>query len=1143
MYNKVNDFSFIRYVLSFDIICLTETFVDSSFNFDIIFHDFVKFVHPAKKISQRGRNSGGVLLLIRKSLSEFISRVNIECDNTVAVKFKKSVFNSDKDIVLIATYVIPENGSLYDTMPIKDGIVNLEESLLQVQQSQDVHIIIVGDLNARTGCKQPCTENMISYDNSAAAVDDDDDDNDDDDSTDDIMCRNSKDNTVNNFGQSLLDMCFLFNCVILNGLCKNATSGDFTYVSPHGSSVIDYVIMSKDLFSFACCEMYISDRIDSWHLPVEFIWKNVKHIIQVSEADDFVADERFVWTDDCLHQYQNEQMSAEFKHNLQEAFRTVATDIDHSLKMFVNSLFGAAACMIRMTGVRKSKNEWFDEECHRKKKRVRGLLRKFKRAKTAITEKRMEYVNERKEYKLMLKQKKDTFDKLRLAKLKQSIHDPKLFWQTVRSLSSRKLIYHSISSDQWYEHFSYLFKADDDSTSDSNSSDEEEAPDVIGKPFNETISKQEVLASINNLKSGKSAGPDKIIAELLKNANACVIDYLVIYFNKLFDSGVFPKEWAKSIIIPIHKKGDVNQPDNYRGIALTSVISKIYTHILTKRLTLWAKNEDRIIEEQAGFREGYSTIDHIFTLYSIVHTFLSKKSKLYVAFVDFKKAFDSVNRNSLWAVLRKTGVNGKMYLALRSIYDSVLASVRDKGRYTDYFHCPKGVKQGCLLSPLLFSFFINELAIEVSKTGRHGIQLIPGAIEIFLLLFADDIILLSDTIIGLQNQLNSLKREADRLELTVNLDKTNIMVFRMGGYLGIRERWFYGNNELKVTNAYKYLGMIFTTKLSISNALSEVCKKGKRGVIEIQRCLNKVKSMDCDLFWKMFDTQIVPLLTYAAEVWGLHEDSHKIETVHTFAIKRLLFVPLHTSNELVYGETGRYPLFINIYSKCIRYWLKLTRLPPSRICRQAYDMLKLKHEYGENNWVSNIKKVLCENGFGVVWLSQGVGNEYAFLAEFKDRLVSCYKQKWHASLEEKDKFRWYHSFKDVFEVEKYLLFVTNKIHRNSLTKFRLRVSGLQNMKLWFLNEERVDGNVCPSCESAAEDEIHFLFQCAMYADIRINCEILGSSTGIADQNHVARVLSCTNQKDIISLARFISEAMNVRTRRAKPIRLTCVILH
>ena len=129
-----------------------------------------------------------------------------------------------------------------------------------------------------------------------------------------------------------------------------------------------------------------------------------------------------------------------------------------------------------------------------------------------------------------------------------------------------------------------------------------------------------------------------------------------------------------------------------------------------------------------------------------------------------------------------------MYRALKGIYTSVSACVRDKCMYTDFFKCPRGVKQSCLLSPLMFSFFINELAVELSKNGKHGTQLIPGATEIFMLLFADDVILLSSTPAGFQNQLNHLKIEADRLHLTVNLDKTNILVFRMGGHLAARER-------------------------------------------------------------------------------------------------------------------------------------------------------------------------------------------------------------------------------------------------------------------------------------------------------------------------------------------------------------------
>ena len=1113
-----------NYISKFDIVCLTETFADSTFDFSRLFTDHVKFAAPAKKLSLQGRNSGGVLLLIRKSLSTFVKQMKTDCENTVVVRVDKSVFSLDKDVLLIASYVAPENSPLYDTLELKDGILILEESILQMVENEDPYILLCGDLNARTGCEQPKLEEMSNYTPGS-------------DDNDDGVCRYrcSKDSTVNNFGKSLLNLCFMLDCVIVNGFCNGDANGEFTYVSPHGSSVIDYFIISEDLFPDHC-ELRIGDRVDSWHLPVEFKWKQAGQMIdQPDQRESY--ESCIVWSEDCLPSYKQELESDSFKRCMQDAHLVLGSDLDDSIEIFQNALYGAAACMVRKRGKKKKHvNDWFDDECAQKKKTVKRALKRFQRSKKENTEYRETYVSERKEYKQLLARKKTEFDRARIARLKQSINDPKLFWQTIRSVNRKVTIYNDITKEQWYEHFFRVFNTSalaDTLTQAGEIADaetDEEMPEVL---FNEAISKQEVVASIGKLKSGKSAGPDKIIGEMLKHANEVVIDFLVKLFNEIFDGGMFPREWSKSIIVPIHKKGDVNQPDNYRGIALTSVISKVYTNILNKRLSEWAEVEEKIIEEQAGFRAGYSTVDHIFSLYAMVQKYLLKHTKLYVAFVDFKKAFDSVNTNALWSVLRKNGVNGKLYMALRGIYNSVIACVRDKCSYSDYFACPGGVKQGCLLSPLMFSFFINELAIEVSKTGKHGIQLIPDTIEIFLLLFADDVILLSNTIIGLQNQLDSLKREADRLYLTVNLEKTNIMVFRMGGHLAAREKWLYGNAVVKVTNAYKYLGMIFTTKLSVNAALSDVCKKGKKGVMEIQKSMRRLSTIDPCLFWKLFDAQITPILTYAAEVWGLH-DTKQIEKVHTFAIKRFLNVPLHCSNKMIYGETGRYPLFITTYVKCIKFWLKLTRLPMTRICRQAYEMLLLQHETGKQNWVTNVKTVLVGHGFGIVWLCQSVGYETHFVAEFKDRLICCYKQNWHSEMESDEKYRWFYSFKCIFQAEKYLMCITNKWLRGMYARFRLRACGLKSHKQWFSTEQQGDFT-CPVCGQEREDEIHFIFHCQAYTDLRKNYSMLDSHTVQSGINYLRALLASKNETKIIALAKYITEAMKVRRNKVENI--------
>ena len=140
-------------------------------------------------------------------------------------------------------------------------------------------------------------------------------------------------------------------------------------------------------------------------------------------------------------------------------------------------------------------------------------------------------------------------------------------------------------------------------------------------------------------------------------------------FNRIFEHGEFPKDWCNSIIVPLHKRGDVHDPINYRGISLLDVFGKIYTGILNRRITFYVNIYSKLSESQSGFRKNYSTVDNAFVLQSLIDRYLSRKGrKLYMAFVDFKQAFDRVHREKLWSVLQKAGIKGKLYSAL-TIYN------------------------------------------------------------------------------------------------------------------------------------------------------------------------------------------------------------------------------------------------------------------------------------------------------------------------------------------------------------------------------------------------------------------------------------------------------------------------------------------
>ena len=161
------------------------------------------------------------------------------------------------------------------------------------------------------------------------------------------------------------------------------------------------------------------------------------------------------------------------------------------------------------------------------------------------------------------------------------------------------------------------------------------------------------------------------------------------------------------------QKGNINNVDNYRGTSLLNVLSKIFTYIVNRRLTTWAESNNVISDAQAGFRTQYSSVDHISTLYACVAKYLNYGGKFYEAYIDFCKAFDSVQHTLLWSVLFRTGVQGKMLRTLKSMYRTVQDCIRCGSENTEYFTCLQGLKQGCLVSPTLFSLFINELAHDI----------------------------------------------------------------------------------------------------------------------------------------------------------------------------------------------------------------------------------------------------------------------------------------------------------------------------------------------------------------------------------------------------------------------------------------------
>ena len=274
---------------------------------------------------------------------------------------------------------------------------------------------------------------------------------------------------------------------------------------------------------------------------------------------------------------------------------------------------------------------------------------------------------------------------------------------------------------------------------------------------------------------------------------------------------------------------------------------------------------DKLSDAQFGFRKDRSTVDAIYILQSIVQHVLNHKNRLYCAFVDLRKAFDSVYRNGLWLKLYKSGISGKMLQIVKSIYERVKSCVKLCNTYSEFFDVYIGLRQGEVLSPLLFSLYVEDLELCLQTSDLSGLKL--QDITLILLLFADDMVIFGDDQYDLQNSLNMLGEYCKRWGLEVNIDKTKVMVFRKRGRVGQNIRFYYDNQTLEIVDNFNYLGVVLNYTGSF--ILNQQNLSGK-GLKAMNVLLSKIKTVDFTpkTMCQLFDSFVGSIISYACEVWG-----------------------------------------------------------------------------------------------------------------------------------------------------------------------------------------------------------------------------------------------------------------------------------
>ena len=341
-------------------------------------------------------------------------------------------------------------------------------------------------------------------------------------------------------------------------------------------------------------------------------------------------------------------------------------------------------------------------------------------------------------------------------------------------------------------------------------------------------------------------------------------------FNKIFSEGMQIAGWNIAIINPIHKKGSKFDPLNYRGISLLSCFSKFFTAVLNMRLLDFCLKNKILSEEQMGFIPGNRTSDAFIVLHNLINDYCHIKSKyIYGCFVDFTRAFDSVPRHKLFEKLIKYNITGKFYESIKNLYTNDLSCVKIGDKLTDTFENTQGVKQGCILSPLLFNIFLADLP----KMFQHKNNLlkINENDTLSCVIWADDLLLLSDSQTGLNNMLGELCTYCDDNFIEVNTDKTKCMVFNKTGR-HLRKSLLFGENKIdtgvqkQTTNAGVLLEL-GTWPLYI-NARKNCIKNWER--IAVQKNVNHVTKTSYEWALKNSSGWAIKVKEYLAHI-GLLE--------------------------------------------------------------------------------------------------------------------------------------------------------------------------------------------------------------------------------------------------------------------------------
>ena len=660
--------------------------------------------------------TGGVGVMVKEELCEKVIEVRRRSDRVMAV-----VLVFEEEVVRVICGYGPQSGRDSD-----DKEKFYDELAEEWEVSKENELVLgLGDFNGHVGKSSQGFEGVHGGNG--------------------IGERNAE-------GRMLLEFCDGKELCVGNTFFKKMDKRKVTFSSGSNETEIDFVLVGRQKRKFLKDVKSVPGELQHRLVIVDVDKRKLKKIVRKR-----TTEKRKVW------KLKEEETRGKFQERVEEFVNMDTPDLWKSFKEGV--LRACDEVCGKTRGRREQGETWwwnddvkdavtkkkeaFKEYCKNKTEELKAKYREMNNRAKRVVEKAREEETEQ----LLCKFGKDRNSLFRFVRsIKRDAKDVEGS-RCMRGKDGKLNFSEKDRGRVWKEHMEKIMN-------EENEWDQMVETATVSGPV-ECVSKEEVAKAIKDMKTGKAVGPSAVSVELIAASGEIGINVMRELCQGILEGKEMPEDWALSTVVPIFKgKGDAMSCDAYRGVKLLEHALKIVERVLEKRIRKMVK----IDEMQFGFMPGRGTIDAVFILRRVQEEFRDKNKKLYMCFVDLEKAFDRVPRKVVEWALREREIPEVIVRAVMSLYEGAKTRVRVGSELSEEFGVNVGVHQGSVLSPLLFAIVVDV----VTERAREGL--------LMEMLYADDLVLMSETMDGLREKFQKWKDAFECKGLKVNLKKTKVMV-------------------------------------------------------------------------------------------------------------------------------------------------------------------------------------------------------------------------------------------------------------------------------------------------------------------------------------------------------------------------------